>query len=85
MAKPMTPAKPALAEAVGRVEQVTKDGVTLSHGPVPAIGWPAMTMTFRADPMLLKGLKVGDQVSFAFDPPPADPTVRRIAKIGGGA
>jgi Cu(I)/Ag(I) efflux system membrane fusion protein len=78
-------AKPALAEATGRVEQVTKDGVTLSHGPVPAIGWPAMTMTFRADPMLLRGLKVGDQVQFAFDPPPAAPTVRRIAKIGGGA
>jgi len=85
MAKPMAPAKPALAEATGRVEQVTKDGVTLSHGPVPAIGWPAMTMTFRADSMLLKGLKVGDQVRFAFDSPPADPTVRRIAKIGGGA
>lgn len=85
MAKPMAPVKPALAEATGRVEQVTREGVTLSHGPVPAIGWPAMTMTFRADPMLLKGLKVGDKVSFAFDPPPAEPTVRRIAKIGGGA
>ncbi len=85
MAKPIAPARPALAEAAGRVEQVTKDGVTLSHGPVPTIGWPAMTMSFRADPMLLRGLKVGDQVRFAFDPPPAEPTVRRIAKIGGGA
>ncbi|ADG10981.1 efflux RND transporter periplasmic adaptor subunit [Caulobacter segnis] len=85
MAKPMAPARPALAEATGRIEQVAKDGVTLSHGPVPAIGWPAMTMTFRADPMLLRGLKVGDQVQFAFDPPPADPVIRRIAKIGGGA
>ena len=83
---PMTSAaKPALAEATGRVEQVTKDSITLSHGPVPAIGWPAMTMAFRADPMLLHGLKVGDQVSFAFDQPPAGPTVRKIAKIGGGA
>lgn len=85
MAKPMAPAKPALAETTGRVEQVTPDGVTLSHGPVPAIGWPAMTMTFRADPRLLKGVKAGDQVRFAFDPPPADPIIRRIAKIGGGA
>lgn len=84
---PMTAiaAKPALAEATGRVEQVTKDSITLSHGPVPTIGWPAMTMAFRADPMLLRGLKTGDQVSFAFDQPPAGPTVRRIAKIGGGA
>ena len=85
MAKPMAPAKPALAETTGRVEQVTPDGVTLSHGPVPAIGWPAMTMTFRADPRLLKCVKAGDQVRFAFDPPPADPIIRRIAKIGGGA
>jgi len=75
-------AKPVLAEAAGRVEQVTRDSITLSHGPVPAIGWPAMTMAFRADPMLLRGLKPGDQVSFAFDQPPAGPTVRRIAKTG---
>lgn len=78
-------AKPTLAEATGRVEQVSGNGLTLSHGPVPTIGWPAMTMAFRADPMLLRGLKAGDQVSFAFDQPPAGPTVRRIAKIGGGA
>lgn len=84
---PMTSAaaKPALAEATGRVEQVSQDSITLSHGPIPAIGWPAMTMAFRADPMLLRGLKPGDQVSFAFDQPPTGPTVRRIAKIGGGA
>ena len=84
---PMTSAaaKPALVEATGRVEQVAKDGVTLSHGPISAIGWPAMTMAFRADPMLLHGLKSGDQVTFAFDQSPAGPTVRRIAKIGGGS
>jgi|APAra7269097235_1048549.scaffolds.fasta_scaffold00107_29 Cu(I)/Ag(I) efflux system membrane fusion protein len=82
---PMKPAKPALLETTGRIEQITGDGVTLSHGPVPAIGWPPMTMTFHADPMLLKGLKVGDQVSFGFDQPAAGPTIRRIAKIGGGA
>lgn len=85
MTRPTASAGSGLAEATGRVEQVTKDGVTLSHGPVPAIGWPAMTMAFRADPMLLRGLKAGDQVRFAFDQPPAGPTVRRIAKIGGGA
>ncbi|MBO9708864.1 MAG: efflux RND transporter periplasmic adaptor subunit [Caulobacter sp.] len=89
-AKPMAapslqPAKPALLETTGRIEQVTQDGVTLSHGPVPAIGWPPMTMTFRVDPALLKGLKTGDQVRFGFDQPPAGPTVRRITKIGGGA
>lgn len=28
------------------------------HGPIPAVSWPAMTMTFKAKPSaLLKGLK----------------------------
>ena len=80
-----TAAKPALAEATGRVEHVAKDSITLSHDPIPAIGWPAMTMTFRADPMLLRDRKPGDQVSFAFDQPPAGPTVRQIAKVGAGS
>lgn len=40
--------------------------VTLSHGPIAALGWPAMTMTFAATPpTLLKGLKVGAKIDFA--------------------
>ncbi|MDB5462351.1 MAG: efflux transporter periplasmic adaptor subunit [Phenylobacterium sp.] len=72
-------AAPALYESRGRVEQITPTSVTLSHEPVPAIGWPAMTMTFRlADPSLAKGVKAGDRVAFGFDQPPAGPTVRRM-------
>jgi Cu(I)/Ag(I) efflux system membrane fusion protein len=72
-------ATPALYETRGRVEQITPTSVTLSHEPVPAIGWPAMTMTFRlADPALAKGIKAGDRVAFGFDQPPAGPTVRRM-------
>jgi Cu(I)/Ag(I) efflux system membrane fusion protein len=77
-----SPAKtPALYESVGRVEQITPASVTLSHLPVPAIGWPAMTMTFKlADPALAQGVKVGDRVAFGFDQPPSGPTVRRMSK-----
>jgi Cu(I)/Ag(I) efflux system membrane fusion protein len=72
---------PALYESVGRVEQIGPASVTLSHQPVPAIGWPAMTMTFRlADPTLAQSVKVGDRVAFGFDQPPAGPTVRRMNK-----
>jgi Cu(I)/Ag(I) efflux system membrane fusion protein len=72
---------PSLYESRGRVEKVTPNSVTLSHEPVPAIGWPAMTMTFQlADPALARGVKVGDRVAFAFDQPPAGPTVRRITR-----
>ena len=76
------PAKAAaLYETVGRVEQIGPASVTLSHQPVPAIGWPAMTMTFKlADPALAQGVKVGDRMAFAFDQPPAGPTVRRMSK-----
>lgn len=39
--------------------------VTIKHGPIPSVGWPAMTMTFAAKPpALLKGLKVGQTVGF---------------------
>ncbi|WP_375398914.1 copper-binding protein [uncultured Sphingomonas sp.] len=41
--------------------------VTLQHGPVTELGWPAMTMTFSGRPAALDGLKVGDKVDFAFD------------------
>jgi Cu(I)/Ag(I) efflux system protein CusF len=39
--------------------------LTIQHGPIPGVGWPAMTMTFTAKPAaLLKGLKVGETVDF---------------------
>ena len=70
-----------LAESTGRIESLGADGVTISHQPVPAIGWPAMTMTFRVEqPALLKGIKKGDRVRFAFDQPAAGPTLRRLSK-----
>ena len=73
-----------LHETSGRVEAVTPESVTLSHAPVPAIGWPAMTMSFRLEnPQLASGLKVGDQVTFAFEQEGSAQVVRRIAKTGG--
>ena len=74
----------ALYETVGKIEQIAANSVTLSHEPVPAIGWPAMTMTFQLpDPKIARSLKTGDRVRFGFDRPPAGPTVRRMAKVAG--
>ncbi|RYY17615.1 MAG: efflux RND transporter periplasmic adaptor subunit, partial [Alphaproteobacteria bacterium] len=71
-------------ETVGSVEAIDPRSITLSHQPVPAIGWPAMTMTFRvADPALLRGYKKGDRVRFGFDQPSEGPTLRRIVREGG--
>jgi Cu(I)/Ag(I) efflux system protein CusF len=39
--------------------------LTIKHGPITSLGWPAMTMGFKATPAsLLKGLKVGDKIGF---------------------
>jgi membrane fusion protein, copper/silver efflux system len=66
-------------ETVGRVEAIERDGITFSHEPMPALGWPAMTMKFRlGNPGLARGIKRGDRVRFAFDQPPEGPTLRRV-------
>ena len=72
---------PTLYDSVGRIEQISPASVTISHQPVPAIGWPAMTMTFKlAAPALARDLKAGDQVAFSFDQASGGPTVRRLSK-----
>lgn len=38
--------------------------VTIAHGPIATVGWPEMTMGFKAEPKLLENLKVGDKVNF---------------------
>jgi Cu(I)/Ag(I) efflux system membrane fusion protein len=51
----------------GRIEQIAKDELTLSHEPVPALKWPAMTMGFKPPASgLPAGLKSGDRVQFEF-------------------
>jgi Cu(I)/Ag(I) efflux system membrane fusion protein len=83
-ATPVAKPSPALYETTGTIEQLTGNSVTLSHEPVPAIGWPAMTMTFALpDASIARGLKTGDHVRFGFDQPPAGPTIRRMAKVAG--
>jgi Cu(I)/Ag(I) efflux system membrane fusion protein len=60
-------AAPVEYTASGVVVEMGKDGVTLDHGPVPALKWPAMTMPFQwAQPALAQGLKVGQRVEFSF-------------------
>ena len=81
-AQPAQPGK--LSETTGHIEAVGKDSVTISHQPVPDIGWPAMTMTFRVEqPALIAGFGKGDRVRFAFDQPAAGPTLRRLGKDAG--
>ena len=49
----------------GKVESLGKGEVTLSHGPMPSLKWPPMTMGFKVAPENVpKGLKPGDTVTF---------------------
>ncbi|WP_137898041.1 copper-binding protein [Sphingomonas sp. 2SG] len=69
LAAPASPAASAVkvGKGVGTITALDPRGgtVTIKHGPIPAIGWPAMTMTFRASPpTLLKDLQKGQRVGF---------------------
>jgi Cu(I)/Ag(I) efflux system membrane fusion protein len=80
-ATPMNGASATLQRGVGRVEQVSARSVTLSHGPIPTVPWPAMTMTFDlGSPALAQGVKAGDRVTFAFEQTPNGPVVRQMSK-----
>jgi Cu(I)/Ag(I) efflux system membrane fusion protein len=59
---------PMVHHGQGKVEQITKEDITLSHGPIPTMKWPAMTMGFQLPAGgLPPAVKVGDTVSFAFE------------------
>ncbi len=38
--------------------------ITLDHGPIAELEWPAMKMGFAAKPEVLTGVAVGDKVDF---------------------
>lgn len=51
--------------------------ITIDHGPVKALNWPAMTMTFKAPSVDLRSIKPGDHVRFQ---PAADGTITRLER-----
>jgi Cu(I)/Ag(I) efflux system protein CusF len=60
-------AKPAEAQGTGVVKAIDTDKgtITLQHQAIASIGWPAMTMAFKAgSPDVLKAAQVGDTVQF---------------------
>lgn len=53
--------------STGTVTQVDAAAgtITINHGAIAAISWPAMTMQFTAEnPAILQGIAVGDSISF---------------------
>jgi Cu/Ag efflux protein CusF len=60
------PAGSKMGKGSGTVTAIdaTAGKITLDHGAIPAVDWPAMTMGFSIKPELLKGIAVGDKVDF---------------------
>ena len=56
------------ASAEGTVTAIDGEAgtITVEHGPVAAIDWPAMTMAFEADEQLRSDVSVGEGISFEF-------------------
>jgi Cu(I)/Ag(I) efflux system protein CusF len=83
-----TPAAPApageakRASAAGMVQSVDAAAktVTIAHGPVAALGWPGMTMTFHAPGMDLSAIQPGDHVAFEFTSTGMDGTIVAMSK-----
>jgi Cu(I)/Ag(I) efflux system protein CusF len=73
-------AKRATATGVVQSIDAAAHTVTIAHGPVEALGWPGMTMTFQAPGVDLSTLKAGDSVSFEFVSTGVDGTIGSISK-----
>jgi membrane fusion protein, copper/silver efflux system len=60
---------PVTHRGEGSIEAVdlARSTVTLSHGPIASLKWPAMSMDFRVkDPALARTMKPGQKISFEF-------------------
>ena len=70
------------ASAEGTVTAINAEAgtITIDHGAVPAIEWPAMTMPFEAGEQLRNDVAVGDEVSFGFRTGGEGNTITSITK-----
>lgn len=69
--------------ATGIVQQVdaANGKVKIAHDPIQALGWPKMTMFFRAkDAAVLEGVAQGDAVRFELEKGPTGMVITRIEK-----
>jgi Cu(I)/Ag(I) efflux system membrane fusion protein len=68
----------------GRVESVEAGSLTISHGDIPALGWPAMTMGFdKPSPKAFPEVKPGDTVHFEFKKKGDAHELVSVHRIGG--
>ena len=72
-------------ETTGKVEAVTSHDITVSHQPVPALGWGAMTMAFgKPSATAFPEVKTGETVHFAFKQSDDGYELTKVDPMGGG-
>lgn len=89
LAMDMAEAAPGRTMGQGTLKQVLPDQhkLNMSHGPIEALGWPAMTMDFQVDASIeLKNYKAGDEVQFELEPGPGGYVIKglRLQQQEGG-
>ena len=55
--------------------------VTIDHGPIDALHWPAMTMAFDASPAVLGSVREGDRVRFEFTQQGRTGTISKLEPV----
>ena len=79
-------AAPAAHKGEGKVEDIGKDGVTISHGPIPSMKMGAMTMEYKLPKSgMPPDIKTGTNVSFEVVQTPQDEfQLSKIERNAGG-
>ena len=77
------PAATAAAKASGTVKSMdaAKGTITIAHGAVAAVNWPAMTMPFKISPDMVAGIQAGQKVDFEFVTAGKDSTITKIVGV----
>lgn len=79
-----SPTAAATYHGEGRIEKVEPEGVTISHGPVAALQWPAMTMQFKQPSTgLPAGLEAGERIAFDFIERQGGYQLTKVMPLGG--
>ncbi len=77
-------ATPATYSAQGKVDGIDADSMTLSHGAIAELKWPAMTMPFnKPSPTAFADVKVGDSVHFEFKKKGDEYELVSVHRMGG--
>jgi Cu(I)/Ag(I) efflux system membrane fusion protein len=84
----VTQSAPASGEpvyyAAGRVEKVSAVSITISHKPVPALKWPAMTMDFaKPGPNAFPDIRAGQDAEFSFTESKDGFLLENVTSVGG--